>query len=55
MLSLEFKILYTNEHGYLAHEFILDIRDLKKKKANIDAVDVAKRLMDYMVNSRIKF
>lgn len=30
----------------VAHEFILDIRDLKKT-ANVEAVDVAKRLMDY--------
>ncbi len=46
VLSSEFKILYTNERGWVAHEFILDIRDLKKT-ANIEAVDVAKRLMDY--------
>lgn len=32
--------------GLVAHEFILDIRDLKKT-ANIEAVDIAKRLMDY--------
>ncbi|XP_017786858.1 PREDICTED: glycine dehydrogenase (decarboxylating), mitochondrial [Nicrophorus vespilloides] len=30
----------------VAHEFIIDIRDLKKT-ANIEAVDIAKRLMDY--------
>lgn len=30
----------------VAHEFILDVRDLKKT-ANIEAVDIAKRLMDY--------
>lgn len=32
--------------GYVAHEFILDVRPFKKT-ANIEAVDVAKRLQDY--------
>lgn len=32
--------------GYVAHEFILDTRPFKKT-ANIEAVDVAKRLQDY--------
>ena len=32
--------------GYVAHEFILDTRPFKKS-ANIEAVDVAKRLQDY--------
>ncbi|XP_066154091.1 glycine dehydrogenase (decarboxylating), mitochondrial [Euwallacea fornicatus] len=32
--------------GLVAHEFIIDIRELKKT-ANIEAADIAKRLMDY--------
>ena len=30
----------------MAHEFILDVRPLKKT-AGVDAVDIAKRLMDF--------
>lgn len=32
--------------GFVAHEFILDVRPFKKT-ANIEAGDVAKRLQDY--------
>lgn len=46
-LEQHYKTLYKAPNSQLvAHEFILDIRDLKKT-ANIEAVDVAKRLMDY--------
>lgn len=46
-LEQHYKTLYKDpQSGLVAHEFILDIRDLKKS-ANIEAVDVAKRLMDY--------
>uniref|UniRef100_A0A8C4ZWV2 Glycine dehydrogenase (aminomethyl-transferring) n=1 Tax=Gadus morhua TaxID=8049 RepID=A0A8C4ZWV2_GADMO len=38
-----YKILFK---GFVAHEFILDVRPFKKT-ANIEAVDVAKRLQDY--------
>ena len=41
-----FKILYRAENGLVAHEFILDTRDLKKR-AGVSVEDVAKRLMDY--------
>ena len=41
-----FPILYTNKEGYVGHEFILDVRHLKKR-AGIEAIDVAKRLQDY--------
>lgn len=42
-----FKTLYKDPaSGLVAHEFILDIRDFKRT-ANIEAVDIAKRLMDY--------
>ncbi|KAK6543417.1 glycine decarboxylase subunit P [Orbilia ellipsospora] len=45
-LSEHYDILYTNENGRCAHEFILDPRPLKNS-AGIEAVDIAKRLMDY--------
>lgn len=41
-----YPILYTGKNGRAAHEFIIDLRPFKKS-ANIDASDVAKRLMDY--------
>lgn len=45
-LKDQFEILYTNHHGACAHEFIVDLRPFKKS-AEIEAEDVAKRLMDY--------
>jgi glycine dehydrogenase len=45
-LKDQFDILYTNDHGACAHEFIVDLRPFKKL-AEVEAVDVAKRLMDY--------
>uniref|UniRef100_A0A665WEN6 Uncharacterized protein n=1 Tax=Echeneis naucrates TaxID=173247 RepID=A0A665WEN6_ECHNA len=42
-LEGHYKILFR---GFVAHEFILDVRPFKKT-ANIEAVDVAKRLQDY--------
>ena len=45
-LENHFNILFTGQHGNCAHEFIIDIRPFKKS-AGINAVDVAKRLMDY--------
>ena len=45
-LKGQFDILYTNDHGACAHEFIVDLRPFKKT-ADIEAEDVAKRLMDY--------
>uniref|UniRef100_A0A8D3DHS9 Glycine cleavage system P protein n=1 Tax=Scophthalmus maximus TaxID=52904 RepID=A0A8D3DHS9_SCOMX len=45
-LEGHYKILYRGEKGFVAHEFILDVRPFKKT-ANIEAVDVAKRLQDY--------
>jgi glycine dehydrogenase len=41
-----FDILYTNHNGQCAHEFIVDLRPFKKS-AEIEAEDVAKRLIDY--------
>ena len=45
-LGPHYKTLYTGHKGLVAHEFILDMRDFKKS-ANVEAVDIAKRLMDY--------
>jgi len=45
-LQGQFEILYTNHNGQCAHEFIVDLRPFKKS-AEIEAEDVAKRLMDY--------
>jgi glycine dehydrogenase len=45
-LQESFDILYTNHFGQCAHEFIVDLRPFKKS-AEIEAEDVAKRLMDY--------
>lgn len=41
-----YPILFTDENGFVAHEFIIDCRAFKKT-ANVDVEDIAKRLMDY--------
>jgi len=41
-----FPVLYTGEHGRVAHECIVDVRPLTKA-TGIDAEDIAKRLADY--------
>lgn len=45
-LEKHYSILYTGNSGLVAHEFILDLREFKES-AGIEAMDVAKRLMDY--------
>jgi len=47
-VSLEnhYPILYTGINGTVAHEMILDCNPFKSS-ADIDAIDIAKRLMDY--------
>lgn len=45
-LETHYKVLFRGIRGYVAHEFILDTRPFKKS-ANVEAVDVAKRLQDY--------
>ena len=45
-LKPHYPILYTNAAGRCAHEFILDLRPFHDS-ANIEAIDVAKRLQDY--------
>ncbi len=41
-----YKVLYSGEHGRVAHELIFDFRDFKRT-AGIEVEDIAKRLMDY--------
>jgi glycine dehydrogenase len=45
-LKPHYPIMYTNENGRCAHEFILDVRSFKEK-SGIEAIDIAKRLQDY--------
>ncbi len=45
-LEKHYSVLYAGRHGLVAHEFILDLRPLKER-GGIEAMDVAKRLMDY--------
>ncbi len=45
-LKGDYPVLYTGEHGTVAHEFILDLRALKAE-SGISEMDVAKRLADY--------
>ncbi|MCL4165451.1 UNVERIFIED_CONTAM: hypothetical protein GTU68_020944, partial [Idotea baltica] len=44
-LEKHYKILYTGEKGYAAHEMIVDFREFKAR--GIEVTDIAKRLMDY--------
>ncbi len=41
-----FPILYTGKNGHVAHEMILDCNQFSKT-ADVGAIDIAKRLMDY--------
>lgn len=45
-LKPHYSVLYTNEKGRCAHEFILDARGFKES-AGIEVIDIAKRLQDY--------
>ncbi|KAJ5101397.1 Glycine cleavage system P protein [Penicillium alfredii] len=45
-LKAHYPILYTNDHGRCAHEFILDVRAFKDS-CGVEAIDIAKRLQDY--------
>jgi glycine dehydrogenase len=45
-LDKHYRVLYTGGKGLVAHEFILDLRPFKES-AGVEAMDVAKRLMDY--------
>jgi len=41
-----YSVVYKGQHGLVAHECIIDLRNFKKT-SGIDVSDVAKRLMDY--------
>ncbi len=45
-LEKHYPVLYTGKNGWAAHEMILDCNPFKRN-ASIDAIDIAKRLMDY--------
>ena len=45
-LDGHYKILFTNDNGLCAHEFILDCRDFKRG-SDIEVIDIAKRLQDF--------
>ena len=45
-LEKHYKVLYTGKNGWAAHEMILDCNPFKRS-IGIDAIDIAKRLMDY--------
>ncbi len=45
-LDPHFPVLYKGENGYIAHECIIDLREITKN-SGISVDDVAKRLMDY--------
>ncbi len=45
-LENAFPILYRGDSGFIAHECILDIRDITKQ-TGVSVDDIAKRLMDY--------
>lgn len=45
-LKEHYQILYTNDNGRCAHEFILDVRKFKET-CGVEAIDIAKRLQDY--------
>ena len=45
-LKEQFDILYTDEEGRVAHEFIIDCREFEKS-AGVSIDDIAKRLIDY--------
>merc|ERR1719490_553462 len=45
-LKDHYKTLHKGKDGLVAHEFIIDVRDFKKS-CGVEAVDIAKRLMDF--------
>lgn len=49
-LKDHYPILYTNDQGRCAHEFIIDARPLTKT-SGIEVIDIAKRLQDYGFHS----
>lgn len=54
VLEPHYKVLYRGKSGLVAHEFILDVREFKST-ANIEVIDIAKRLIDYGKKNIILF
>lgn len=44
-LSEEYKVLFRNENGMVAHEFIIDLKEFSD--VGVNAADFTKRLQDY--------
>ncbi|CAF1535032.1 unnamed protein product, partial [Didymodactylos carnosus] len=49
-LESSYKVLFKGSSGFVAHEFIIDVGHFKQS-ANVEAVDIAKRLQDYGFHS----
>jgi len=49
-LKDDFTIMFRGKNGFVAHEFVVDLKPFKAS-ANVDAVDIAKRLQDYGFHS----
>jgi len=49
-LSPHFPIVYTGQNGLVAHECIIDLRQIKQE-TGIGVEDVAKRMMDYGIHA----
>lgn len=49
-LADHFPIVYTGQNGLVAHECIIDLRDIKQE-VGIGVEDVAKRLVDYGIHA----
>ncbi|MEM8951417.1 MAG: aminomethyl-transferring glycine dehydrogenase [Pseudomonadota bacterium] len=49
-LSPHYPIVYTGQHGLVAHECIIDLREIKSQ-TGIGVEDVAKRMMDYGIHA----
>ena len=45
-LDPHFPVLYKGENGFIAHECIIDLRDITKR-TGVSVDDIAKRLMDH--------
>ena len=45
-LQLAYPVLYTGQNGLIAHECIVDLRDITKR-TGVSVDDIAKRLMDF--------
>jgi glycine dehydrogenase len=49
-LDEHFLVLYRGEHGHVAHECIIDLRDISRE-SGVTVDDVAKRLMDFGIHA----